>query len=457
MSTQKNEQDVIIIGAGAAGLTAARVLSENGVSCLVVEARDRVGGRIYTVRDRRPDWPVELGAEFIHGLPKELLQIVEKAELRTCAISGEHLYLKNGKLTSSHEFFDAIEETFDEMRAVAARGDRSFAEFASDRLSRNPAAKDSLEMTRRYVEGFNAAESSKVSIAWLLQEEDAADAAGGATQQRFLDGYDGVVSALLGKLIERNVTVLLKRIVKRIGWSEKGVCIETIDGSSGGNERINARAAILTVPLGVLKAKREEQASIEFDPPLSTKAAALDALEPGHVHRMVLTFAEKWWHEIEFQVGAARLGWSEIGFLHGADLPVPTWWTQNPVAVPMLVGWAAGTAAIRLDASSEESLREAAVSSLSQLLSLDAGAINEQIRGFAHHDWQSDPYSRCAYSYVAAGGVDAAKTLAQPLGGSLFFAGEATDGDGFSGTVHGAIRSGLRAAEQVLKQLASLP
>jgi monoamine oxidase len=139
-----------------------------------------------------------------------------------------------------------------------------------------------------------------------------------------------------------------------------------------------------------------------------------------------------------------------LSFLFTDDPHFPTWWTSNPLPYPILTGWAAGRHAQKLLGKNNEELVCLALDSLAQILELDQSELRSHLERGLVHDWQADPHSRGAYSYIVTGGMGAPQALAEPLDGTLFFAGEATNREGHNGTVHGALGSGKRAAREIL-------
>jgi len=128
----------------------------------------------------------------------------------------------------------------------------------------------------------------------------------------------------------------------------------------------------------------------------------------------------------------------------------PTWWTQLPMRVPLLVGWSGGPAAERLADKSEDEILSAALGALCRMLGTTESFLRERLAASYVADWHADPFARGAYSYVPVGGLDAMKQLAQPVENTLFFAGEATHHEGQSGTVSAALATGYRAAREVI-------
>jgi monoamine oxidase len=185
--------------------------------------------------------------------------------------------------------------------------------------------------------------------------------------------------------------------------------------------------------------------SIVFSPVLPEKQNACSFLEMGPAVRVSLCFCEKFW-ESDPEM-------ADLGFLFTDDPQFPTWWTSNPLPYPILTGWAAGGYAVAHSGQSRSEIVHSAVQALGRIMSVDARSLGQQMTSAFTHDWQSDPFSRGAYSYAAVGGIAAAEKLAVPVEETLYFAGEATNCDGYNGTVHGAIATGWRAAQELLQSL----
>ncbi|GAC1428915.1 MAG: hypothetical protein NVS1B11_25060 [Terriglobales bacterium] len=175
----------------------------------------------------------------------------------------------------------------------------------------------------------------------------------------------------------------------------------------------------------------------------------------GKVTRMILVFRQRFWERIrpqsQQQKGNRTL--AKLAFLFSHDDWFPTWWTRMPDETPMITGWAPFRSAERFSGKSENFVKEKALSSLARLLSVPQSEISEQLQAAYLHDWQSDPFSRGAYSYVSVGGEGSQSILGAPEMDTLFFAGEATDISGHNGTVHGAIASGKRASVDILRSM----
>jgi monoamine oxidase len=156
-------------------------------------------------------------------------------------------------------------------------------------------------------------------------------------------------------------------------------------------------------------------------------------------------FAEKFWEDLLPQP-ALR----EMGFLFAFSEMPPVWWTPHPEASHTITGWAGGPRSAALTGVDVKTLAQQACTTLGRIFGLRRERIQGLLKGCYTHDWRHDRFALGAYSYVAKGGLNASKEMAKPVADTLFFAGEHTDVTGHWGTVHAAIRSGLRAAEQVL-------
>jgi monoamine oxidase len=416
---------VVIIGAGVAGLTAARELSTAGARVLVLEARARLGGRVLT--HHAAEGPVELGAEFVHGAVSETMGVVQEAGLRLRE-SARGAPRGTAGRRDAPDFFAAM----DRLLGLASLGDadESFQQLV-DRVDVEPTLK---AQALRLVEGYHAADPARISVQALIRNTAADERPGAERQFRFADGYDSLVTAIVQRVDAQRCEVQCNVVATAVEWRPKRVLIRTAAGAE-----ITAPQAIVTVPLGVLKA-----GAIQFTPALKAKEQALRALEMGAVARVSLCLGNEVWARQE------RL--SADGFLVAGDPPFPVWWVSSPPPFPVVTGWAAGPHARALAGLSDAQRVRVALDALSGVLGLDPVRLHDGLRGGFSHDWQADPFSRGAYSYAAVGGSSAGEELGAPLDATIFFAGEATESDGQNATVHGAIASARRVAREVLRR-----
>ena len=419
-----NAADVLIIGGGAAGLAAAGQLTRAGLRIMLLEARDRLGGRIFT--RRHAGYPVELGAEFVHGRPEEIFGLAAAAAVPIVPVEGEFRRKSRGSWDEAGHLMGEVEKLFAKLPNDEL--DQSFQHY----LDRSGASEEVKQQASRYVQGFHAADTSLISVLSILRDYQAQEANDGDRQFRIATGYDHLVRGMAERVERSRADVLLNSVVKEIVWQPGKAVVRTADAE------FLAERAIITLPLSVLRAH-----SVVFSPALKEKQHAIQFLEMGPVIRVSLCCKEKFWEQ--------QKEMADLGFLFTDDPQFPTWWTSNPLPYPILTGWAAGPCALQLKGQGQQEIIDQAVQSLARITGFDVRSMQGQITGAYTHDWQADPFSRGGYSYAAVGGIDAARALGAPVAETLYFAGEATDSDGRNGTVHGAIASGERAAGEVLQ------
>ena len=438
--------DVVIVGAGVAGLAAAQRLAEAGATTVILEARGRIGGRIHTIRDDRTPIPIELGAEFMHGSAPELVEITRRRNLVVCDIHGERWSSERGKLKpmDDDDFWKQLERVMGRLDPERTP-DRSFQEFLDGKPGGASLARE-RRIAGEYVEGFHAADLSRVSER-ALADGGAPENEEGERQARILDGYDQVPLTLAASVSG----VRLAHVVREIAWEPGAVEVRSARVGDGVSA-IAARAAIITVPLGVLQ-QENGPSSIAFMPDVADTRRAAHQLAMGTVARIVLLFRDPFWTSQAMKRKTGGRSLAELSFLHSSDDDVPTWWTAGPVRAATLVGWAGGPKATRLVTRGAAEVEARAIAAIGRLFGIRRQRVESLIEGCWYHDWHADPLSLGAYSYALVGGSTAAKRLARPVARTLFFAGEAADAEGRTGTVHGAIGTGYRAAASVLPVL----
>ena len=430
--------DVIVIGAGAAGLAAAAALAAAGREVLVVEARDRLGGRIWTRLEPGVGAPVELGAEFIHGHAHRNVAWLARAGKMAVETPDTHYRLENGELRQRDSFFHKVQEALLQNQAKISH-DVSLDTLLDVHL-KDVLPPDARAYARMMAEGFDAADTSRASSR-AIADEWTGEMMSNAPQSRPQGGYASLLNALAGALPVQNVQLRLQTIVREVGWSRGKV--EVIGESFGAPFQAQAARAVITLPLGILQLSPQSPDAVQFVPPLDAKRKALQGLGFGPVIKLVMRFRTAFWEDLDD--GRYRDG----GFFHVPKSEFTTFWTALPLRAPVINAWAGGPRAARISSSNDPGgiVRHA-------LESLDAAFggrvdVRGQLEAVYAHDWERDPFSHGAYSYVAVGGATARADLGKPLDDTLFFAGEATDTDE-SATVTGALLSGERAAREVL-------
>jgi monoamine oxidase len=444
----RDEADVVVIGAGVAGLEAARRLLQAGLSVIVLEARPRIGGRIDT---RRPDgWPgpVEAGAEFVHGRPRGLVSALDGAGVRLVELARRHVLAHRGRVRPAGKSW---------ARALAFLDQLPDEDVAFADVMRRPAVARALDRDARaflqsFVEGFNAADARRISVRGLNKQTEASEQEQGDRLFRTRDGYDALPAFLARPLLRVPGALRLSTVVTRVAWGDGSLAIDARGLWGGALGPVRARAALVTVSLGVLQAQPPSPGAIRFVPALPlAKRRAIARLAIGNVLKLVARF------RAPFGQGVFRAIAPQTTFVHVPGAPVPTWWVAAPRPSTCLVGWTAGPAADRLHAGGADAAIQAALRGLAGGLGLPTRTLTAELEDLRVFDWAVDPFARGAYSWVPVGALDAPAALALPVGGSLYFAGEATDVGGDPGTVHGALATGARAAHEIRVRLTATP
>ncbi len=434
--------DVAIVGAGVAGMAAALELGRRGLKVVILEARDRVGGRVFTRRDPVANAPVELGAEFIHGRPPEIFNLLQELRINPIASRGDDWCEQEGQLKPCDLFSD-LDDLLEKMDDQGQ--DESFLDFV-ERCC--PGAKeDTKDRARRYITGFHAADPAQISVHSLVRGLKADERIGGEQAFRIPGGYAVLIDFYQKQIAAAAIRVDLNTVVQNIRWKPGEVVLAC--HSDDGPRVYSARTGLVTLPLGVLQAKPGALGSVCFEPDLPVrKQKALTKLAMGKVMRITLRFRERFWDKLR-PSGSKTL--ANMRYLFSRQEWFPTWWTTVPEKVPMITGWAPFHCAEYLAQQDATLVFSSACETLRVLLKMAEQEVEDLAESAAYHDWQNDPFCRGAYSYVMVGGDSAHADLAGPLEQTLFFAGEATEVSGYHGTVHGAIASGHRAAGEILR------
>ena len=435
-----------MIGAGVAGLAAARILARHGLAVAVLEARNRVGGRVHTVKASTEGTstaiPVELGAEFIHGLPQESWELLREAALDTYELRGSHLRFDGNRLQSISWEGDGAFATLGSMVAWAESQsggrDVPFAEYL--RLGRidHP---NGREVTN-YVESFNAADANLIGVQSLALQQRAEDAIEADRLFRIKPGYEELPRKMAADVSLAGGVVLLRHIVRRITWRRGEIEVYGVE-PSGSEFQWRARRCLITLPLAVLQA-----GALAIAPSPTTILLHAGRMAMGAVVRVTLLFKSRFWQQLRPEL-------AHLSFVFASEEMPATWWTAEPDAAATITGWIGGPkAALFLQRVTErggsDALLMECLSTLGKIFGRPADDLHRLVSSWHSHDWQHDEFAMGAYSYAPAGAIDASARMTEPVEQTLFFAGEHTDTTGHWGTVHGAIRSGIRAAGQIL-------
>lgn len=384
----KNSTEVVIVGAGAAGLAAAATLSRAGVAVVVLEARSRAGGRVATRRVRGWPVPVELGAEFIHGRSEEIFRIAGRAGLLVGRITDVHARVTGSRWTPMRDFWATFDRITRRMRGSGR--DRSVAEFLD---SRRRMPRPEKQLLASIVEGYHAAPLELASEHALSTAGAPPPSPEDREQFRILSGYDGVTRWLASRIDPRRCRFVFSAAAREIRWRPGSVQVRT--ERSG---EFRARRAIVTVPVGVLNAPAEQPAGIRFDPEPRDQRRALEKIGMGQVVKAVLRLRPHFGEILRERFPAGESGAGEIAFLHRRGAPFPTWWSAAPAEVPMITAWAGGPAAQALRRSSRREILGEALQTIASLL--DAPGAPTPIRWSAERPrpplWPGRSGTRCS-------------------------------------------------------------
>lgn len=424
--------DVIVIGAGAAGLSAARTLKDGKLSFTILEAQNRIGGRVYTLTPNPGDEPVELGAEFLHGLPSEVQEFVELEELQMRDGQGL-LFTSEGKLIEDFDFFGRVSPLVKRLQEFKQK-DLSFSEFVKTRCADIDPFTQNL--CTQYIESYHASDVTRISVQALARIEKESEENKAVEEARHVRGGLQILIHRLADSIQDRIQ--LNQVVKKIDYKTEKVLVHLEAGKI-----IEARAALVTVPLGVLQAPVGQEGAIEFDPPLpDSKKQALSQLFSGPAVRIVYQFSKPFWEELQLSKWAVL--WD-----CAPEAKIFAWWNRGN----LLTGWYGGVQSQEFKDYSQKDFRTFGVKTLARIFKLPESEIDRLLLNIFYHNWMADPFARGAYSSILVGGIEAYQNLANPIENRLFFAGEAMEFGGYSGTVNGAVLSGIRAGKAVLNHL----
>jgi monoamine oxidase len=425
----KRMNRTLIIGAGLSGLAAAQELQAAEHEVIVLEGRDRIGGRIWT-STRWPELPLDLGASWIHGVKgNPITSLADRIQAKRIATSYDSAIVYD---VEGEPLDEEAEENLEEIRERLFERLKKAQNKDNDRSVRSVAEKlmedlddDDPEIERLLnfvlsgsIEQEYAGSAEELSAHWY----DSAKHYPG-NDALFPSGFH-----VITKHLAEGLRIETGQVVQEIHWQETPVRVVTK------LKEFTADRVIVTLPLGVLKA-----GSVRFVPALpKSKTNAIATLGMGVLNKCYLRFPEVFWPD--------DVDWLEyIAEEHGE-------WTEwvsfvRTTGQPVLLGFNAGTRGREIEALSDEQIVESAMQTLRTLYGDDIPEPTD----FQITRWASDPFARGSYSFCSVGSTpDMRRELARPLDGKLYFAGEATSVD-YYGTADGAYKSGLQAADDVLK------
>jgi monoamine oxidase len=429
--------DIVVVGAGAAGLMTARELVRAGKRVTILEARDRCGGRIYPLRTQEFGYPAEGGAEFVHGAAPVTRALMREAQISLLPRGGTRWSARTGKLLANEpspphmgRFYQALSEVKADL-PIAEFLEIHFADRRYDELRRS---------ITRTVEGYDAADPHRASTLALRDEWTARD---DGPHGRIAKGYGELIEYLSSECRRHGAALHLGAAVTAIDEARGRVAARCCHGAT-----FEADAAILTVPLPLLS-------EIALPSTARERVTASTDIGFGNVVKILFRFATKWWADL----GKRDLGGRDLGDLSFllSDATVPTWWTQYPDGYPVLTGWLAGPKADRVSSLAEAELIDIGLASLGEIFDLPADRIRRNLVAARAINWGNDPFARGAYSYPTLRTREAQWLLRKPNDDAIFFSGEALYAGPELGTVEAALASGQETAQTIMTESPATP
>lgn len=429
-------QEILVPGGGAAGLMAAFTLAKAGKTVTVLEARDRVGGRIHTVHHPFSE-PTELGAEFIHGNLPLTLKLLKQAGLGKHPVDFEMWHFKDGSLVQSHEFIQNWDALLEKLNSLEQ--DMPMSTFLEHYFS-GEAFITMRQQIADYVSGYDTANITDASCFALRREwnnENDSD------QYRIEGGYASLINYLTKQFHKMGGTILTNTPVKSIEWQKDSVEIKTIGGKVFTSGKV-----VVALPLGILQLNPESAGAIHFYPEISVQRSVFNDIGFGQVVKILLEFNSVFW-EKELLAPAAGKDISGMGFLF-TNHEIPTFWTQAPLKRPLLTGWLGGPPTHAFKDFSKEEVRNLALRSLSVVFNIEVQQLQNQLTAWDVVNWANEPYTRGSYAYDKVDSAHARSVLFEPIEETIYFAGEYLYEGPAMGTVEAALTSGQWAAEKLL-------
>ncbi|TSD67394.1 FAD-dependent oxidoreductase [Inquilinus sp. KBS0705] len=430
---------VIVIGAGAAGLMAAHALAKAGRKVIVLEARNRTGGRIYTISDNLFFKDTELGAEFVHGNLPVTLKLLKEAAIPYRSANAEMWTYRKGKFRENDmviEDWELLIEKLDNLKQDTNIYDFLEKEFPGDKYA---VLRNSVW---QYVSGYDTG-NPRLASAFALRKEwehEEMDA-----QHRVDGGYCAIISYLVRQCKANGGEVLLNSVVKHISW-KKGYVTVTTDNA----ETYEAAQVLIAMPLGVLQANGDEKGAISFYPAIPDHSKAIQQMGFGAVIKLLLEFKQPFWLDEESRKMAGD-DIEKMGYLFSEE-EIPTWWTQVPDQSNVLTGWIGGpTAADKLNTPDEEILAQG-LQSLANIFKRGLEDLKGELIAYRIMNWTADPFTRGSYAYDTVEAPNARKVLQSSVEDTIYFAGEYLYEGTAMGTVEAALASGEEVANKILRK-----
>ena len=428
--------DVLIIGAGAAGLMAGYSLVKAGKKVTVLEARNRCGGRIHTLHHELFFKEAELGAEFVHGDLPLTLGLLKDAGIELAPSGGQMWHYKDGRFVEEglfNEGWDRLAKRLKEIKKDVSINQFLEAEFPGEKYH------ELKTSVRRFASGYDTADPD-IASTFALRDEWLEDE---GAQHRIKGGYGPMIGYLEAEIRKAGGVIILNSVVKEIDWQPGYTKAATADGYVYEAEKL-----LIALPLGVLKAARPAQAAISFSPPITTQMAVISKMGFGGIIKILLEFDELFWEDSQTEAWVGK-SLKNMGFVL-SDEEIPTWWTQAPQKVPVLTGWLGGPAAIAKKNVTDEELLRQSLESVGNIFNRSIDELKGRLVAYHVVNWTNDPFALGSYAYDTVDAAAQREILNLPVEDTLYFAGEYLYAGPVMGTVEAALISGRDAAARMI-------
>jgi monoamine oxidase len=417
--------DVLIIGAGAAGLMAMRELLRHGASVCMLEGSMVPGGRIATQQLKGFEKPVETGAEFVHGRLPLTLKLLRKAGINYHRVAGKWINVQKGIWNTANPHDDHWKEFMHRLKKV--KKDLTIKDFLGQYFN-DASYKHLRQAVQGFAEGFDLADISKASMLSVKKEWEKED----QPQYRIEGGYSQLIDYLVSECNLPNGKIIYGTAVSEIHHDGSEVVVY-----SKNRKRYTATKVIITSSIGAL-----QQGILNFSPAIPAQVNAIKSIGFGPVIKIIFQFKNAFWKKSYEK---------EIGFLL-TDEKIPTWWTQAPGNDSILTGWLGGPKAALRKTWPVKHLFAESVQSLANIFHISERDIASQVLAHSINRWQNHAFACGGYSYNTLLTEAAIEILREPVNQKLFFAGEGIYNGEAQGTVEAALQSGLEAAKKIIKK-----
>lgn len=430
---------ILIIGGGAAGLMAARILSKAGKQVTVLEARNHTGGRIHTLTDESFFKDTELGAEFVHGDLPVTLTLLKEAGITYRSANAEMWRYEKGEFRENSmviEDWDLLLKKLNELTEDTNVWDFIEQEFPGDKYA------ELRSSVWNYVSGYDTADPRKASVfalrnEWQHEEMDA--------QHRIDGGYCSMITYLANECKANSSEIFLNAVVTDIRWQKGHVTVTTDDGSV-----YEAGQLLVATTLGVLQAAKGETGAISFTPEIPKHTEAIQQMGFGAVIKLLFEFDTAFWLDKQSHEMAGK-NVDKMGYLF-SDEEIPTWWTQAPDHSKVLTGWIGGPAAADKLNTPDTEVLEQGLQSLANVFNIGFEELKGKLFAYRIMNWTADPFTRGSYAYDTVEAPEARKILNTPIDDTIYFTGEYLYNGTAMGTVEAALTSGLEVANKILRR-----